>query len=668
MFSKKNAYFCARLYIYIMKKNLLGTAFALFIATATFAQIGDNSTLLTVGGDVVTRGEFMTIYKKNNSAPTAISVTDYLDLFINFKLKVKEAKDLGLDTAKTFSSELRGYRKQLATPYLTDKEVNDKLLTEAYDRSKKDVRAAHILIKCDAEALPKDTLIAYKKAVSLRDRVLKGEDFNKLAEQFSDDPSAKENKGDLGYFTVFNMVYPFETAAYSTQKGQVSMPVRTRFGYHLVKVEDMRDAQGTIHTAHIMVKLPKDAKQVDIDAAKLKIDEVYTKLKGGEKFDDLAAKYSDDKASAKKGGELPWFGTGRMVPEFETAAFKLNADGEYSEPVLTQYGWHIIKRLEKKGVASFDDVKVEFKSKIGKDSRAEKSKTSLVNKIKAEASFKEDRKILLDFNKAIDSTIYDGNWKTDKAAALTKVIFNLGNKNYTQADFAKFIASRQPQRSKPVSLQAIVNTMYDKFVEESALTYEDSQLEGKYPAFRDLLNEYRDGMLLFEITDKKVWSKAVEDTLGLKGYYDANKNNYMWGERADVTIFKFANKEVAERFRKYMKKNAKNNPTNDQILKEMNKTSQLDLQIEEGVYSKKDNETVDKVSWVAGTMSADMDAEKSIIIVRVNKVLAPSPKSIAEARGLITADYQNYLEKEWIGMLRKKYTVTVDKAVLDTIK
>lgn len=651
-----------------MKKNLLGTAFALFIATATFAQIGDNSTLLTVGGDVVTRGEFMTIYKKNNSAPTAISVTDYLDLFINFKLKVKEAKDLGLDTAKTFSSELRGYRKQLATPYLTDKEVNDKLLTEAYDRSKKDVRAAHILIKCDAEALPKDTLIAYKKAVSLRDRVLKGEDFNKLAEQFSDDPSAKENKGDLGYFTVFNMVYPFETAAYSTQKGQVSMPVRTRFGYHLVKVEDMRDAQGTIHTAHIMVKLPKDAKQADIDAAKLKIDEVYTKLKAGEKFDDLAAKYSDDKASAKKGGELPWFGTGRMVPEFETAAFKLNTDGDYSEPVLTQYGWHIIKRLEKKGVASFDDVKVEFKSKIGKDSRAEKSKTSLVNKIKAEAAFKEDRKMLLDFNKAIDSTIYDGNWKTDKAAALTKVIFNLGNKNYTQADFAKFIASRQTKRAKDVSIQSIVNTMYDKFVEESALTYEDTQLEGKYPAFRDLLNEYRDGMLLFEITDKKVWSKAVEDTLGLKGYYDANKNNYMWGERADVTIFKFANKEVAERFRKYMKKNAKNNPTNDQILKEMNKTSQLDLQIEEGVYSKKDNETVDKVSWVAGTMSPDMDAEKSIIIVRVNKVLAPSPKSIAEARGLITADYQNYLEKEWIGMLRKKYTVTVDKAVLDTIK
>lgn len=654
-----------------MKKTLLGTAIALFIATTAFAQPGDNSTLLSVGGDNVTRGEFMTIYKKNNSNPTAIdkkSVTDYLDLFINFKLKVKEAKDLGLDTAKTFVSELRGYRKQLATPYLTDKEVNDKLLTEAYERSKKDVRASHILIKCDAEALPKDTLAAYKKAMSLRDRINKGEDFNKLAEQFSDDPSAKENKGDLGYFTVFNMVYQFENAAYSTPKGQVSMPVRTRFGYHLVKVEDIRDAQGTIRTAHIMVKLPKDAKQTDIDAAKVKIDEVYNKLKGGEKFDDLAAKYSDDKASAKKGGELPWFGTGRMVPEFETAAFALKADGDYSAPVLTQYGWHIIKRIEKKGIPAFDDVKTEFKSKIGKDSRSEKSKTSLVNKIKTEAAFKEDRKLLLDFNKAIDSTIYDGNWKSDKAAALNKVIFNFGNKNYTQQDFAKYIATRQTKRAKDVSIQSIVNTMYDKFVEESALTYEDGQLETKYPAFRDLLNEYRDGMLLFEITDKKVWSKAVEDTLGLKGFYDANKTNYMWGERADVTIFKFANKEVADRFRKYMKKNAKNNPTNDQILKEINKNSQLDLQIEEGVYSKKDNENVDKVSWVAGTMSPDMDSEKSIIVVRVNKVLPPQPKSISEARGLITADYQNYLEKEWIGKLRKKYTVTVDQNVLDSIK
>lgn len=654
-----------------MKKNLLGAALALFVTSATFAQIDDNSTLLTVGGDKVTRGEFVTIYKKNNSNPTAIdkkSVTDYLDLFINFKLKVREAKDMGLDTVKTFASELRGYRKQLATPYLVDKEVNDKLLTEAYERSKKDVKASHILIRCESDALPKDTLAAYKKVMGIRDRINKGEDFNKLAEQLSEDPSAKENKGDLGYFTVFNMVYPFETAAYTTAKGQVSAPIRTRFGYHLVKVEDVRDAQGNLHAAHIMVKLPKDAKQADIDAAKVKIDEVYNKLKAGEKFDDLAAKYSDDKASAKKGGELPWFGTGRMVPEFETAAFALKADGDYSAPVLTQYGWHIIKRLEKKGVPPFEDVKNEYKSKISKDSRSEKSKNSLVAKIKTEAAFKEDRKVLADLYKVVDSTVYDGTWNTIKATGLNKFLFSFGNNNYTQQDLAKFIASRQSKRGKDASIQSIVNSMYDKFVEETALMYEDGQLEQKYPAFRDLLSEYRDGMLLFEITDKKVWSKAVEDTLGLKAYYDANKNNYMWGDRVNATIFKCANKEVAERLRKYLKKNAKKNPTNDQILKEINKTSSLDLQIEEGVFSKKDNETVDKVNWAAGTLSPDIDAEKSVMIVRINKVIAPEPKSISEARGVITANYQEFLEKEWIAQLRKKYTVTVNKDVLDSIK
>lgn len=647
-------------------------ALLIMTSAAVQAQIDDNSVLLNIGGENVTRGEFLRIYQKNNPASGAIdkkSVTDYLDLFINFKLKVKEAKDMGLDTAKAFNTELRGYRKQLAVPYLTDKDVNDGLLTEAYDRSKSDVKASHILIRLDENALPKDTAAAYKKIMSIRDKIVKGEDFGKMADMYSEDPTAKENKGDLGYFTVFNMVYPFETAAYNTKVGQVSMPIRTRFGYHLVKVFDKRPAQGSIRVAHIMVKIPKDAKQTDIDAAKVKIDEVYNKLKAGEKFDDLATKYSDDKASAKKGGELPSFGTGRMVPEFEEASFKLAADGDYSAPVLTPYGWHIIKRLEKKGIPSFDEVKADYKSKIAKDSRSEKGKDALVAKIKKESNFKEDVKALPELYKVVDSTLYEGTWTSTKAAALTKVMFSLGTKNYTQQDFAKYIATHQVKRAKDAALQGIINSMYNKFVEESVLAYEDSQLENKYPAFRDLLNEYRDGMLLFEITDKKVWSKAVEDTTGLKGYYETVKGNFMWPERTQATVFKLANKDVAARFRKYMKKNGKNNPSNDDILKEINKTSQLDLQIEDVVVAKGENEVVDKAAGTAvGALSADIDADKSVNIVRINKVLPPQSKSISEARGLITADYQNFLEKQWLESLHKKYAVKVNDDVLNSIK
>lgn len=650
-------------------KFTLALLLAVFVVKAQ-AQPSDNSVLLTIGGENVTRGEFLRIYQKNNPTSGAIdkkSVTDYLDLFINFKLKVKEAKDMGLDTAKAFNTELRGYRKQLAVPYLTDKDVNEKLLTEAYDRSKFDIKASHILLRLDENALPKDTAAAYKKALSIRDKIVKGEDFGKMAELYSEDPTAKENKGDLGYFTVFNMVYPFEAVAYSTPVGQVSMPLRTRFGYHLLKVYDKRPAQGSIRTAHIMVKIPKDAKQADIDAAKVKIDEVYTKLKAGEKFEDLATKYSDDKASAKKGGELPLFGTGRMVPEFENAAFGLKADGDYSEPVLTQYGWHIIKRLEKKGIPAFEEVKNEYKSKIAKDSRSEKGKEALIAKIKTEASFKEDPKVVADFYKVVDSTLYDGTWVSTKASTLNKFMFSLGNTTYTQQDFAKYIAAHQVKRAKDAALQGIVNSLYAKFVEETALTYEDSQLENKYAPFRDLLNEYRDGMLLFEITDKKVWSKAVEDTTGLKGYYEQNKNNYMWGQRVDATVFKCANKEVADKLRKYIKKNGKKNPTNDQILKEINKTSQLDLQVEENIFSKGDNEVVDKAGTNIG-LSANIDAEKSVNIVRINKVIAAEPKTIGEARGLITADYQNFLEKQWLEGLHKKYATNVNKEVLDSIK
>lgn len=656
-----------------MNTKFLTFAIALLVSVSIKAQINDDSVLLTVGGEKITRGEFLRIYNKNNPATGGAidkkSVTEYLDLFINFKLKVKEAKDMGLDTAKAFNAELGGYRKQLAVPYLTSKDVNEQLLNEAYERSKSDVKASHILISVNENALPKDTAAAYKKIMGIREKILKGEDFGKMAQMYSEDPSAKDNKGDLGYFTVFNMVYPFETAAYNTPQGQVSMPVRTRFGYHIVKVEGKRAAQGSIRAAHIMVKIPKDAKQIDIDAAKTKIDEVYNKLKAGEKFEDLATKYSDDKASAKKGGELPWFGTGRMVPEFEEAAFKLSKDGDYSEPVLTPYGWHIIKRLEKKGIPSFDEVKGDYKSKIAKDSRSEKGKEVLVGKIKLESNFKEDPKALAEFYKVVDSTLYDGNWVTIKAAALNKFLFSIGSVTYTQQDFAKYIGTHQVKRNKDAAIQGIINAMYSKFVEESVLAYEDKQLEAKYPAFRDLLNEYRDGMLLFEITDKKVWSKAVEDTTGLKGFYENTKTNYMWPERVQVTVFKCANKDVASKLRKYLKKNAKKNPTNEDILKEINKTSQLDLQIEDGLFAKGENEVVDKAApWTAGTLSADIDAEKSVNIVRVNKVLPSQPKSIAEARGLITADYQNFLEKQWLEGLHKKYNVSVDKTVLDSIK
>lgn len=654
-----------------MSKSVLtrsiALSFAVFATSYAGAQTTNDAVLMTVGNTKVTVGEFENVYHKNNNRETTSdtkSLADYVDLFVNFKLKVKEAEELGLDTAKSFKDELAGYRKQLAQPYLTDKEVNEKLLLETYSRMQEDVHAEHILVKVTENALPKDTLVAYNKIMEYRKRILKGEDFAKVARESAatGDPSAKDNGGDLGFFPVLQMVYPFETVAYNTKVGDISMPVRTRFGYHIIKVLEKRKAPGEVLTAHIMVKTTPNMNAEDSLNAFTKITEIYNKLKVGAKFDELAQQFSDDKASAKKGGELPWFGTYKMPPEFEKAAFALSNKGDFSQPFKTKYGWHIVKLIDKRGLASFDDIKADLKAKVTKDSRSQVGRTSLIAKIKAEYKFKENLKLRDEFYKVVDTTIFDGRWDGSKAAKLNKPMFNFNDKVYTQTDFANYIKSHQSKRPK-MDLQMVVNQFYKQFVDESAVAYEETRLDQKYPEFKALMQEYRDGILLFELTDEKVWSKAVKDTTGSKEFYEKNKNNYMWEERADASVYTCADEKVAKQVRVLMKKKK----TEKEIIAEVNKNSQLNLQVETRVFSKGENDYVDK-NWTPGTSADIKDKDQKVVIVVVNKLLKPEPKSYADSKGMVTADYQNYLEKEWLEALKKKYPVTIDKTILATVK
>lgn len=652
--------------------SFLAAALVLAVSVSHAQQKSNDPVLLTVGKTQVTKSEFESVYHKNNTKDdnTKESLEKYLELYINFKLKVQEAEEMGMDTVSSFKDELKGYRKQLAQPYLTDKDVNEKLLKEAYDRMQWDIRASHILVKLSENALPKDTLEAWNKIMKLRARILKGEDFNKVAKEkgVSDDPSAKDNGGDLGYFTALQMVYPFETAAYNTPVGEISMPVRTRYGYHIIKVYDKRPAQGEILVAHIMVKAPEGQNAADSANAKNKIEELYGKLQKGEDFAELAKTYSDDKPSAKKGGELPWFGTNRMPFEFEQASLALQKNGDYSKPVKTKYGWHIIKRLDKKKVATFEEMRNELKSKIGKDSRSQQGRQSLIVKLKKDYNFTEakDKKgkfaALEQYYTLVDTTYFEGKWDSKKAAALNKPLFTIDGKQYTQADFTKFLETHQSKRAK-ADVPETINTMYKQFVDESIVAYEESKLESKYPEFKALMQEYRDGILLFELTDKKVWSKAVKDTVGLKEFYEKNKENYKWDERADATIYTVTDEKTAKEVRKLI---AKKKSEKD-ILAAINKTSQLNLQTESKVFQKGENALVD-ANWTPG-ISADKKLDNGkVTFVVVNKLLKPEVKTFNEAKGLVTADYQTYLEKEWLDQLRKKYKVEVNKDVLATVK
>jgi peptidyl-prolyl cis-trans isomerase SurA len=625
--------------------------------------------LFFMGGMPVKLSEFKYVYNKNNNnAPDAYSqksLDDYLNLYINFRLKVKEAVDMGMDTVESINKELNTYRQQLAKSYLYDREVNEQLMSEAYQRSKNEVRASHILISIDESGLPSDTLEAYKKAVDLRKRLLKGEDFATLARQNSADPSAKTNGGDIGYFTVFQTVYPFENAVYSMKPGEISMPVRTKFGYHVVKVTDVRPAMGKMKAAHILLKLPLNATPEQEKAVQDKAELAYKDAIGGQTaFEVLAEKYSEDRQTYKKGGVLPEFGIGKMVQEFESAAFALQKDGDISKPVKTEYGYHIIKRIHRDSVPSFEESKGELKKKVERDTRSSVAKHKMVDKIKAEYNFVENKKSKDDLYKLIADKLAEGKFEMKDKSLLTGTLFTLAGKNYTQNDFVTFLEDRQKKKRAEPALK-IYNDFYNLFVDETCLAYEESQLERKYPDFKNLMKEYHDGILLFELTDKKVWSKAVTDTVGLKDFYETVKNKYMWGERANVEIFTIANDpKTVKAARKLI---LKDEMTPGEIAAKYNVEGKENVKFEIAKYEKGQNELVDKLTWTKGVSDNFLNADSTTTIVKIKAIDQPTPKSLNETKGFIISDYQEYLEKAWIEELKKKYPVKVMPGVLNSL-
>lgn len=698
-----------------MKNNRLivvALAAVVFLNTAK----SQDPVVMTINDRPIKKSEFEAVYHKNNSkesSTTTKSVKEYVDLFSLYKSKVFEAENLGLDTLNSFKTELAGYRRQLAAPYLTDKNTNENLLTEAYERMKTEVRASHILVKVDEAALPKDTIEAWTRINIIRNALLgkpasaneianyekllkntteitkqfrskdstlyksrmklmknfaesiqnSNDKFQAAAAMLSDDPSAVENKGDLNYFSALDMVYPFENAAYNTKVGEISPIVRTRFGYHILKVYDKRPSRGEIMVEHIMAKFPKNATDKDKANAKTKIDEIYAKIKAGQNFEDLARQFSDDKQSSDKGGQLQPFKGGRLPKAFEDAAFALKNNGDISEPVESPFGWHIIKRVDLKTVPAFNDIKNELKNRVSRDSRSQMGRVALIERVKKENGFKENLKNRDELLKVLDSTYLKVTWKASRAEKLgNKEIFNLAGKSYTQNDFAKFLESQMTFRPNG-DLNELLKSIYKTWVDETVVNYEDSQLEKKYVDFANLYREYRDGILLFDLTDQKVWSKAVKDTAGLRAYYEKNKNNYLWDERAEVTIYKCLNEKVAKDVRKMLKEGK----SEKQITEALNKTSQLNVSVENITYLKGENKNVDE-NWKKGVAEKDIKDEKNVSVLVVNNILPKSPKTLGESRGSVTADYQSYLDSEWLAYLKNKYKVTVNQEVLNTVK
>ncbi|MES2619793.1 MAG: peptidylprolyl isomerase [Bacteroidota bacterium] len=653
-----------------MKKNVISLLFILPFISA-FSQTADNRTLFTVGSDKIAVSEFEYVYNKNNVNNQADysekSLRDYLSLYENFRLKVKEAEAMQLDTISSLKSELEGYRKQLSKSYLTDREISDRLITEAYERSKTEVNTSHILVKCDENANPADTLAAYKKIMALRKRIEKGESFEKVAKESSEDLSAKTNEGNIGWFTVFGTIYPFETVAYNLKPGELSQPVRTEFGYHLVRLNDTRQARGQIHVAHLLIRFSEGASDAEKETIHKRTDSVYALITSDKiTFDEAVKTFSDDKATRVKGGELQWFGSGtqiRMVPQFEDASFSLKKDGEFTKPIMTQFGWHIIKRLEKREIPSFSDAKGDIKKKVERDSRSQVAKSVLINRIKKENNFTQFPEVKAKFAAQVDSSILKANWKADSTLRTSKVLFALAGKNYTVSDFVDYVEKNSKKRSDKMK-DALLNEYYESFVNAKCLEYEESMLEVKKPEFKNLIKEYRDGILLFELMDRMVWTKAVKDTLGLEEFRKKNESRYMWGNRAEVEIYNCNDQTICNDARKLVEKKK---PAEEVKVKLNKEGANAHVSAIAGKYEKGQYDVVDKIEWKAGLTPVTKINDSSFQFILVKQIANPEPKSLKEAKGYIVSDYQEYLEKTWLAELRNKYPIVLDDAVLRSL-
>jgi peptidyl-prolyl cis-trans isomerase SurA len=621
--------------------------------------------LMTIAGKDVTAGEFIRMYKKSNVPFNLNELDTYLNQFITFKQKVAEAIHEGYDTTRAFKTELKNYRDQLLQNYLTDPDAKEKLLNQAYQRSLIEINVWHILINCQAEASPDDTLKAWKKALNIRERIIKGESFEEVARGASDDPSVKINGGHLGYFTAFQMIMPFEDAMYSLKKDEISEPVRTPYGYHIIKVTDRRPSSGKIKVAHIMKSVPPGTSEIQAKTAEAAIDSIYTRLIGGASFSVLARNYSDHKESAANGGELNWFGTGEIITEFAEAAFSLKKDGDFTKPVRTPYGWHIIKRIERKPPGTFEESKSYLESKINDSYLNSISKKSFIEKLKKEYNFVINPEAFKWFIANTDTMIIKGFSGYNLRSLPPGVMYTFADQQLTTRDFADYIEKRGSMivTDDP---EFFINKTIDTRSSDQIIAFENSILEKKYPEFRYLMYEFHDGILLFEISSKKVWNKSQEDSTGLKQYWEDNKNKFLTPEGIEARIYMLKKTDGMKMLTAAFKKFS-NYPDADRrmINKFISKGDSL-LFFRKARWLKGADKDMDGLRWIKGYQETTREGFPCIVVV--DSIIEPQPLPFREVQGEMISGYQGYLENKWAEQLKEKWAVKIDTAVLEEVR
>lgn len=641
-----------------MKLNV--SLFVLWLAAFANAQVSSSDILFTVDGDSIEAEDFIRVYEKNLDLVQDESQKDidgYLDLFVNYQLKIKEAKRKGLDKDKKYIREFSSYKNQLVKNYLSDSKVTEALMKEAYERMGYDIKASHILIRMDENET--DTLKVYQNLMKLRDQIQK-EGFEKVKNEVHDGKTIFAE--DLGYFSVFKMVYEFENAAYNTKIGEVSKPFRTRFGYHIVNVQDKRPALGDVTVAHIMVANKTSDSMSD---PKKRIGEIYNKINQGENFESLAKQFSDDKSSASKGGELMTFTSGQLSsPEFEDVAFGLQSAGEISKPFETKYGWHIIKLLDKKGIPPYEDVKFDIENKIQRDSRSSIINTTLAQDLKKRYDITINRNAKGYFESILNSDFFSRGWKLPKNFQADEMLLIIQNDTLRYKDFGKRLMSIQSvYADQKMPFRTVIDKEFKNFEDDAILQYHKENLEFENKEFAHILAEYRDGLLLFDLMEKEVWNAAASDSIGLLRYYNAHKDNYFWEDRVDVVIATSAKEKDIKGVVKLLKKGW----SLEDINTVMNTDKEQKVLFTKGVKPADDESLPDELIVRTG-LTKVYKHNDAYHVIDVKRLLPKTNKTFDEAKGKIISDYQNALEADWLTSLNKRYNVEINELVLQKVK
>jgi len=623
-----------------------------------------DSALFYYGGDSVLAEDFLYVYLKNhqdslkNITQDSLesSVREYLNLYINFKLKVKAAYQEGLHRETAFVKEFNQYQEQLAKPYMAENRFKEKMVQQAYERMSEEIHASHILISVPEGS--EDTLAYYRKADSLRQLAVNGASFAMLAEQHSEDPSAPQNGGSLGYFTAMQMVYPFENVAYQTKTGDISRPVRTQFGYHIIKVHDKRPAQGSVKVAHIMIRHEEGEPRDQSSDAYAKATKIYEELQSGAEWNEMTERYSEDVSTRNNGGELPYFGTGGMLKEFEEAAFALDNEGDISPPVSTRYGWHILKLVDRKGLEPLETLRPGIERKVQRILQETEIQQRLIDMLKKENDYQVSEDNLEKLWVYLQAEPEAAKPDSDM------LLFELENKPFTFKELNQYL--REKKITIPLD-SAEARQVYYGFEEKYILDNEEANLLEKYPEYRRLLSEYKEGILLFNIMERKVWNTANTDTQGLRDFYTQHQQDYRWNERADATIFEAKNAVSINEISTRLDGERPSQDLLEDLRQEFNKEDPLNLQVYQGMYEKEEERgqvgaVLDEVAWKTGVY--ELKQGQFAYLVMIHDIREPTPKDLNEIKGLVVADYQQQLDKAWVQELRKRHSPKIDERVL----